>query len=244
MEAMKAIVDVDAASAFVGSCSRANTGNHSVMIIAGEEVLSGLEKEKKRFGLGPQVDLQVVDPGSDIKDAFRKHRPTLVLPYLGDETSKNETLDYLFDLQDLANSGTTVVHFDKMYDTTINKFQGDLKFYTCRGDLCFLTNDDDVATTIIQWSWTNEKHKAPRGIGDLFTPEFGALVPSMDDIARQNLIARSAFPAEKLEEQNEALPEADYWIENDQYWIRQHVIPRKALLTPERELEGVQIHQC
>ena len=84
MEAMKAIVDVDAASAFVGSCSRANTGNHSVMIIAGEEVLSGLEKEKKRFGLGPQVDLQVIQPGSDIKDAFRKHRPTLVLSYLGD----------------------------------------------------------------------------------------------------------------------------------------------------------------
>ena len=82
---MRAIVDVEAASAFVGACSKPNVKDHTVTLIATEHVLSGLEKEKKRFDLGPQVDLQVVDPGSDIKDAFRKHRPTLVLSYLGDD---------------------------------------------------------------------------------------------------------------------------------------------------------------
>ena len=53
MDAMKAIVDVEAASAFVGARSKPNTKDHSVMIVADEHVLSGLEKEKQRFDLGP-----------------------------------------------------------------------------------------------------------------------------------------------------------------------------------------------
>ena len=145
----------------------------------------------------------------------------------------------IYNIEDLGNSGATVVHFDQLYGTKLKDHQDGLKFYECRGDLCFITKDPDVATLIQEWSWSNDKHRAPRSTEDLCTKGFLDLVPKLEKVARLNLIARTAFPAEMRETIDEDnLPDVDYWRETDQYWIRQHLEPRQKLFTPSGTTGG------
>ena len=71
----------------------------------------------------------------------------------------------------------------------------------------------------------------------MFSQSFIQLIPKLNGIAKLNLVARSAFPAEMIEE-GETLPTEDYWTETDHYWIRQHVIPRRTLFTPKGTTGG------
>ena len=124
-----------------------------------------------------------------------------------------------------------MIHLEKMYDTKLDRHHDGLKFYECRGDLCFLTNDEDAACIIKEWSWTDDKHHAPRSIDDVTSQSFNDLILQLENVARLNLVARSASPAE-MDEENVILPTEDHWIENEHYWIRQHVQPRRKLYIP------------
>ena len=86
-----------------------------------------------------------------------------------------------------------------------------------RGDLSFATNSKTLADMISTWSWAGDRHSAPRTIEELETDSFAELLKEMCEIARLDVEAVCAFPAEMAEEeQSESIETLDgVLVDND-----------------------------
>ena len=137
-----------------------------------------------------------------------EQKPEVVVSYLD---TTNPSSEYLQQLEQLSQDGTSVVHFaDQFPGNFRNSYKSDsLEWVDGRGNLSFLTNNKDLASQVKQWADGPDRWTAPMSVGDLATPALTSLAGKLEDsIAFEE--ANVAFPAEMEEEERNEKDDTEF----------------------------------
>ena len=73
-------------------------------------------------------------------------------------------------ISDMADAGSTVLHFDQRsltWDESYWKDREPVRIYDCPGNMFFAINSESVADQVAAWSWPGSRYIAKKCLDDL-----------------------------------------------------------------------------
>ena len=112
--------------------------------------------------------------------------------------SYERIVGYFWLLEELNAAGADVLHIDSQFSNRWSQnFQ--IPVYHCRGNLSFATNNPDIASYMMDWSWNASKYYAPKSFEDI-DDTFEDHLAHIHSIADVNHVMRTAFTLENNQE--------------------------------------------